>query len=453
MAIIGALPVNIANGTAADASQVMSNFNWIFNQVNANAALLSLTPQLASSNVFTQPQTVASAVNGSQVPTASQVQNNLGYAADTGAVNAYVIAPAIPFTALTAGQKVSVLITNTNTGASTLKVNALTAKNIFINGSALIGGELSANLIYDFIYDGTQFQVSSLTNPFSDSSPLVKNSTDTTKKVTFSASSLTTATTRTLTVQDKNYTLAGLDDVSNVFPSGLLTGLTLSTAGSSATMSIASGKASDSTNAALMSLASSISKTTSSWAVGTGNGGLDTGAIANSTWYYWYLIRRPDTGVVDVIYSLSASAPTLPANYTQYRYIGAGLTNGSAQWVKFIQKGQEFYWDTPIQDFNGAGVLTASTLTCTLPRIVTKGFFSVYGSAGGGSYLSDLANSDLAPNFSASPGASVYNASGVQYAGLVSVWTNSSAQIRHREFATATLGISTLGWFDPNIRP
>jgi hypothetical protein len=37
MAIIGTLPVTLQNGTIADASQVMSDLNFIVNQVNANA--------------------------------------------------------------------------------------------------------------------------------------------------------------------------------------------------------------------------------------------------------------------------------------------------------------------------------------------------------------------------------------------------------------------------------
>ena len=37
MSIIGALPVNLANGTEADASQVMTDLNFIVNAVNANA--------------------------------------------------------------------------------------------------------------------------------------------------------------------------------------------------------------------------------------------------------------------------------------------------------------------------------------------------------------------------------------------------------------------------------
>ena len=47
-----------------------------------------------------------------------------------------------------------------------------------------------------------------------------------------------------------------------------------------------------------MTLAAAISKTTSAWAVGTGNGALDTGTIANSTWYHVYVIERTDTGAL-----------------------------------------------------------------------------------------------------------------------------------------------------------
>ncbi|HEY6019801.1 MAG TPA: hypothetical protein VIY48_07820, partial [Candidatus Paceibacterota bacterium] len=238
----------------------------------------------------------------------------------------------------------------------------------------------------------------------------------------------------------------------NVPPRTYLAGCTMSTAGSSATMSIAAGQAADSTNAMLMNL-SAISKTTSAWAVGNNNGGLDTGTIANSTWYYFYTIRRPDTGVVDAIFSLSSSAPTLPANYTQYRYIGAGLTNGSGQWTSFTQKGREFYWSTPVQDFNGAGSATAALLTLSVPRgRKVKGAFNLFVSNNTqGCYLSDPDNADLAP--STTSGVSPFSTFGfgsASFAGSVQAqcWTNTSAQIRHREYNTAPVGVATLGWLD-----
>lgn len=77
----------------------------------------------------------------------------------------------------------------------------------------------------------------------------------------------------------------------------------------------AGAAASSATPYYLIQLLSSITKNTNtSWAVGTGNGSLDTGSIANST-YYGYLIQRSDTGVVDVLTSLSSTSPTMPTNY------------------------------------------------------------------------------------------------------------------------------------------
>lgn len=256
-----------------------------------------------------------------------------------------------------------------------------------------------------------------------------------------------TAWNASLEVPTKN---AVRDKIESIVFRSYLAGLTLSTAGSSTTMSVAAGQAADSTNAVAITLASAISKTTSAWAVGSTNGGLDTGTIANSTWYYFYLIRRPDTGVVDVIFSLSASSPTLPTNYTQYRYIGGAKTNGSAQWTLFVQDGDDFYWDTPVVDFTGAGSTTATTTTLTVPRKRVKAYLNVQ-LQNAVAYISDLTNSNLAPttDSATNPLASVGGAAGNAFlSGQVSVWTNTSAQIRRRESTTSTAGYVTLGWRD-----
>src|SRR5581483_3995366 len=93
-----------------------------------------------------------------------------------------------------------------------------------------------------------------------------------------------------------------------------------------------------------------------------GNGSLDTGSIANNTWYHAYLIERTDTGAVDVLVSLSASAPTMPASYTKKRRIGSMKTNGSGQWTAFTQNGDEFLWTTPIADAVGFNLTTTASL-------------------------------------------------------------------------------------------
>lgn len=239
------------------------------------------------------------------------------------------------------------------------------------------------------------------------------------------------------------------------------TGLTLSTAGASTTMTIAAGQASNSTNSFTMSLASAIAKTTASWAVGNANGGLDTGTIAASTWYYWYLIRRPDTGVVDVVFSLSSAAPILPSNYTQYRYIGATLTNGSTQWAKFIQSGQDFYWDVIVQDVNTAAQsTTAINYTLTVPRLVVKAHLQVNvqnTNNSAGVRVFNPALSDAALTTSGSYLNSLHMThTNIGVARLTisqDVVTNSSAQVRAvASEAEVAFQIGTIGWFDPNIR-
>jgi hypothetical protein len=73
---------------------------------------------------------------------------------------------------------------------------------------------------------------------------------------------------------------------------GHLFGLGLSAAGSTATFGVAAGQASNSTATDVMSLGSAITKITTAWVVGTGNGGIDTGTVAINTWYHVHIIKR-----------------------------------------------------------------------------------------------------------------------------------------------------------------
>ncbi len=94
-----------------------------------------------------------------------------------------------------------------------------------------------------------------------------------------------------------------------------------------------------------MVLAAAITKQLdAAWAVGTNQGGIDAGAIAGSTLYAIWLIRRSDTGVVDALFSTSFTAPTMPADYDQKRLIGAVYTDGTADIYRFTQSGDEFVY-------------------------------------------------------------------------------------------------------------
>lgn len=136
---------------------------------------------------------------------------------------------------------------------------------------------------------------------------------------------------------------------------GQLYGLTLSNNVSDATndIDIAAGEAaSDGTTAYLMALAASLTKRLdAAWAVGTNQGGLDTGSKASSTTYFVWLIQRSDTGVVDALFSTSSTSPTMPTNYDRKRLIGVVMTDGSSAIRPFtMNPGDDYTWTTPVAD-------------------------------------------------------------------------------------------------------
>jgi hypothetical protein len=236
---------------------------------------------------------------------------------------------------------------------------------------------------------------------------------------------------------------------------GYLSGLTLSTAGSSATFGVASGIATDSTNADMMALGSAYTKTTSAWAVGSGNGALDTGTITSSTWYHAFLIKRMDTGVVDVLISTSATSPTLPANYTLSRRIGTMFLNSSSQWMKFSQNGDEFLWDVSLNNVNaspGSTAIQTSPLS-TPPGVKTIAILNVSGQGGAGSDGRGwIFSPDINSAGSLSTGTATINfgaSNNVQTWGMVRVRTNTSSQVKYAMVsATGIPTITTMGWID-----
>ena len=93
--------------------------------------------------------------------TVNNTYQNIPYAVDTSPTPNIVTATFSPaITSLSAGQPILVKINNTNTGFTTINVNALSAKKVI----ALSGGELlpSDMVVGDavlMVYDGTQFYI------------------------------------------------------------------------------------------------------------------------------------------------------------------------------------------------------------------------------------------------------------------------------------------------------
>jgi hypothetical protein len=77
MSIIGTLPVSLQNGTLADATQVMSDFNFIVTAVNASAAALSGNNAFIGDQSITGNVTASGNVTGAAfIPTSTSVPAN-----------------------------------------------------------------------------------------------------------------------------------------------------------------------------------------------------------------------------------------------------------------------------------------------------------------------------------------------------------------------------------------
>lgn len=116
------------------------------------------------------------------------------------------------------------------------------------------------------------------------------------------------------------------------------------------------------------------------WAVGTNQGGLDAGVLAAATLYAVWLIKRTDTGVVDMLASLSFTSPTMPANYDTKRLIGAFKTaDGAANILGFEQNGDYFRYtgDIPVDvDTNGDPARTFQLATLSAPPNSKADFYA-----------------------------------------------------------------------------
>jgi hypothetical protein len=234
---------------------------------------------------------------------------------------------------------------------------------------------------------------------------------------------------------------------------GHIYGLTLSNNAIDITndIDIAAGEAaSTESNPVLMVLAAALTKRLdASWVVGTNQGMLDgSEAVAGtpdvSTWYYIWLIRRSDTGVVDVLASESASSPTMPASYDQKRRIGAVYNDSAGNIRAFTQLGDAFWWNTPIQDVSTTTLSTARslfTMTTSCPPSMAVGFRIVATSATNDIHilLQPVAETDAAPSASASPGISITITVGTrQISGQYELPVDASANIAARATAAST---------------
>jgi len=89
----------------------------------------------------------------------------------------------------------------------------------------------------------------------------------------------------------------------------------------------------------------------------SGAGGLDTGTVATTTWYYLWIIYNPTTAITKGLFSLSNTAPTLPSGYTYYARVGAIYTTTATAFRQITKRNNRVLYST------GVAVLTAGTAT------------------------------------------------------------------------------------------
>ena len=236
-------------------------------------------------------------------------------------------------------------------------------------------------------------------------------------------------------------------------PRGYVAGLGISNdTDASHDIAIAAGICRNSDNSNTLSLSATLTKQIdAAWAVGDDAGGIDTGAVANTTWYYVHLIKRTDTGVVDALFSTSNSSPTMPTNYDKRQLIGAVLTDGSANILAFTQLAysnfREYIWTDPPLDIDTTQNMTAASRTLSVPTAYKTTAVLNIVHDDDSLYASSLDANDEATSTTAAPLASFGSISLVGQ-GPKHIPASAGGQIRTVSSGAVgqELRITTLGW-------
>lgn len=362
-------PVTLTNGTTADATQVMANFNAITTSLEG-AAASGANSDITSLTGLTTP--IAPGTSGGS--------SAYWGGTATGSGNAQVIATPVPSGfALTAGNRIQWLPL-TNTGATQINVNGQGLTNLYRRSPAgpiaCAGGETFSGQLAEAEYDGTQFILednpaqlggygpvqtiaSATTTDLGTITSHYASITGTTTITSFGVSGTTLASTDfpfyrvafagslTLTYNATSMILPGganiqtaAGDTADVVygggsnwavirynraasppGAGALAGANkLSITNNSAqqvTVTFNSAVLVNSSGYPIFSGAQTLTINLST----NGANGLDVGSQGFTTWYYVYAISNGST--VAGLASNSSTAPTLPAGYTYVVLLGS----------------------------------------------------------------------------------------------------------------------------------
>lgn len=352
-----------------------------------------------------------------------------------GSADTYTASPSPAITAYATGSRYIIKIQADNTGASTLNVSTVGAKNIkkYDGAGAKVdveAGDLQQDQYYDLFYDGTDFVVFNPQKPYIDWTNIKTQGT--------------TSATGTVLLQSRVTVSNGTDTEHDIdFAAGTI----------------------DFSDGAGQAVFSALTKQAdNTWASGTNAGGMASGqSLPTSGTIHLFVLSNSAGSTTDAGFDTSVTATNLIADSAvttffggtpKFRRVASLKTDGSANILGFSQVEKEFLLDVPVQDVNGTATTTSAALhTLTVPAGVKvqalMTLINLYGGSGGANGLiTSPDQTDTAPS------SSLFNTTSSQASSYLTAFsepirTNTSSQIRSRFTSTnATMDICTRGWID-----
>lgn len=336
-------------------------------------------------------------------PQSAQVQNSsLTHLTSVSGVDTITANAAITPAAYVAGQKFTFVSAGANTGAVTLNVSSLGAKAVTKNGAtALAAGDIPSGAVIEVSYDGTRFQLltADVFNIIDAKGDLIAGTAaDTAARLAVGTDGLVLRALASATPG------VAWSQPATAIASGRNLKCSIATA-SASTANFTADELTLKNTTGGEYLAGTVSVTPDLAA--SGANGLDTGAEANSTWYYLWVIYNGTT--VAGLWSTSATAPTMPSGYTYKALVSAAYNDGSGNLVPAYQRGNKVFWRGLRNMITNGGAVaeTAITLTSFVPAIaldfmVSVKYMGVTGDGGGTSsatlYLRIVSGSDFNTN-------------------------------------------------------
>jgi len=154
----------VVTGTTISSTWANSTLSDISTALTGSIASDGQTVPTANLPMGTYAHTnVGVATVRSMYAVASQVQDNtLQYLTPVSGTDTITATAPVGMTTYATGQRFTFVAAGTNTGATTLNINSIGAKNITKNGTtALVAGDIATGQAIEVVYDGTQFQISS----------------------------------------------------------------------------------------------------------------------------------------------------------------------------------------------------------------------------------------------------------------------------------------------------